>query len=275
MCNNCRKSFQNKSRKSHRILTDYIQGKQTYKQTAERHGLSSKSVQRELDSLNLEMHKLIPRSTVIGMDTCYFGNLGLSLIRDLINKEDLIWAFTAKENQNLYRSLYEKLIDANFNIMGIVVDGRSSYYKSFGEVPIQMCHFHMAKILRKYLTKNPNLKFNKELWKIWYSIKDNNLQNFTKELFYWYCSYVDELTEMYIDSETNKYIYVRERTLKAYKSLRRFTPYLFTYQTSRWIPNTNNSIEGTFSQLKAKLRVHNGLRWDRKAKVIHCLLSEK
>lgn len=225
--------------------------------------------------MRFEYPRLTPRSCVIAIDTSYFGQLGLSLIRDVTNKENLIWSFTQKENQNTYTDLYKKLVDANFDILGLVVDGRNSYYKAFKKVPIQMCHFHMAKILRKYLTKHPNLDFNKDLWRIWYSLHDHTPQSFSKRLFLWYCKYCAELTQRYLNEETNRWVYSRERTIKAYRSLRRFTPYLFTYKTSRWIPNTNNSIEGVFSQMKAKLRVHNGLRWDRKAKVVHQLLCRK
>ena len=221
------------------------------------------------------MPPLRPRTCVLGMDTSYFGELGLSLIRDLTNKENLIWCFTQKENQQTYSSMYKKLIDANFDFLGLVVDGRSSYYKAFPDVPVQMCHFHMAKILRKYLTKNPHLEFNKELWRIWYQIDTYDPKTFIKELFHWYITFSDDLALGYINPETNRWVYSREKSLKAYRSLRKFTPYLFAYKTSKWIPKTNNATEGVFSQLKAKLRVHNGLRWDRKAKVIHRLLSQK
>jgi hypothetical protein len=87
--------------------------------------------------------------------------------------------------------------------------------------------------------------------------------------------YAETLTETYIDPKTEKSRHIKERTLKAYRSLVWYSPYLFTYRESRWIPNTNNSTEGVFSQLKAKMRIHNGLRWDRKANIIHYLLSQK
>ena len=132
-----------------------------------------------------------------------------------------------------------------------------------------MCHFHMAQILRRYLTKNPNLNFNKELWEIWYNIDNLNPHKLKKELFKWYCKHSSELTKGFIDQETGKWFYSRERSLKAYKSLTRFAPYLFTYQSSKWIPNTNNSIEGSFRQMKKKINIHSGLRVDRKAKIIH------
>jgi hypothetical protein len=41
------------------------------------------------------------------------------------------------------------------------------------------------------------------------------------------------------------------------------------------MPNTTNSLEGTFTHIKAKISVHSGLRIDRKQKLIQELLGEK
>lgn len=168
--------------------------------------------------------------------------------------------------------MYNKLIERGFSILGIVVDGRRSFYKSFNGAPIQMCHFHMAKILSRYLTRNPNLKVNVDLWNIWYKIDTLTPHQLHRELFNWYRVYANELVEGYIDPRNNRWIYTKERTIKAYHSLLRFTPYLFTYKSSKWIPNTNNSTEGMFSQMKRKINIHNGLTLERKMKIIHYYL---
>lgn len=172
-----------------------------------------------------------------------------------------------------YTELVKKCLDCGVTLLGIVVDGKDSFFSSFGDTPIQMCHFHMSHILRKYLTKHPTLECNKELWEVWYARKEHTKSTFTLLLLKWYLKYSHELVQGYINPDTNSWEYSRERTIKAYKSLRRFTPYLFTYQSSKWIPTTNNSCEGVNSDLKNKMRNHNGLRWDRRAKVIHFYLA--
>lgn len=47
----------------------------------------------------------------------------------------------------------------------------------------------------------------------------------------------------------------------AYLSLKRNMPYSWTWydHIEKGIPNTNNSLEGQFANLKTKLRNHNGL----------------
>ena len=41
------------------------------------------------------------------------------------------------------------------------------------------------------------------------------------------------------------------------------------------MPNTSNSLDGTFSHLKDKVRIHRGLKMDRKKKLIEELLRKK
>ena len=168
--------------------------------------------------------------------------------------------------------MYSKILQANIVPLGIVVDGRQYFFEMFGNVPIQMCQFHMGKILARYLTRRPNLEVNKALWKVWNLRAEYTTKTFQFLLQSWYYQYKKELEEISEDQNGRKY-YVKERTRYAYFSLLRFLPWLFTYQKSKWIPNTNNSIEGHFGNIKKKINVHPGLSIIRKIKVIHELLK--
>lgn len=220
------------------------------------------------------MPNLIPSTCVISFDTTWFGKLGISVSRDIIDKENLLWVFVEKEKQDPYDYMYNKIKEQGFTILGIVVDGRKSFYTSFNNTPIQMGHFHMAKILSRYLTKNPNLQVNIDLWNIWYKVNTLTPYQLNKELFNWYRIYAHKLVEEYIDPRDNRWRYTKERTLKAYHFIKRFVQYLFTYRDSRWIPNTNISTEGMFSQMKRKIKIHNELILERKMKIIHYYLRK-
>lgn len=52
-------------------------------------------------------------------------------------------------------------------------------------------------------------------------------------------------------------------------------PRLFTYQRhpNLNIPNTTNTLDGMFSQIKNRLAVHRGLRRDRRFKLISEILQ--
>ncbi len=84
----------------------------------------------------------------------------------------------------------------------------------------------------------------------------------------------DFLKEKTFNHETERYHYTHRRTRSAYFSLKRNLDYLFTFydHIELGIPNTNNSLEGYFSYLKKKVSIHNGLRRDRKIKLIFYLL---
>lgn len=67
---------------------------------------------------------------------------------------------------------------------------------------------------------------NKDLWDIWFRMDLLSASKLHNELHQWYCKYADELVQGYIDPRDNRWHYSKERTLKAYLSLRSFTRYL-------------------------------------------------
>ena len=155
-------------------------------------------MQKIIESTSLELPDIVPCSCVIGIDTTWFGSLGLTLVRDVTNKKNIIWRFVQKEQQLTYSSLVQTCVDNGVSLLGIVADGKDSFFHSFGEIPIQMCQFHMAQILRKYLTKNPTLECNKALWSLWYERKTNTVNTFSIALLKWYLEYSQELVEGYL-----------------------------------------------------------------------------
>lgn len=56
--------------------------------------------------------------------------------------------------------------------------------------------------------------------------------------------------------------YTHRALRSAYLSLKRNMPWLWTYRDNPnlGIPNTNNALEGTFTDFKSKLRAHSGMR---------------
>ena len=66
------------------------------------------------------------------------------------------------------------------------------------------------------------------------------------------------------------------RTLRAaLRSLTANSLYLYTWKRNPdlRIPNTTNSCDGSFAHWKARVKLHRGLRKDRRAKMIHFLLQ--
>lgn len=205
------------------------------------------------------------------MDTTYWGNnFGVMLFKDAITKENLLKYYVKSETNALYKQGIKKLEGQGFIIDGIVCDGRRGLISLFNGIPVQMCQFHQAAIVRRYITKNPRMPAAIELKEITALMKQTDRESFEGALNEWYISWETFLNERTVNKETGKSTYTHKRLRSAYRSLRTNLKWLFTWYDNLElnIPNTTNAIDGHFADLKNKLRNHNGLSRRRKIKFI-------
>lgn len=139
-----------------------------------------------------------------------------------------------------------------------------------------MCHFHQKQIIQRYLTSNPRLEAGIELKKIAAMLCDSREEIFAKQLKDWHEKWADFLKERTIDPMTGRWHYTHRKVRAAYRSLNTNLPYLFTFKQypELNIPNTTNSLDGSFSHLKGKLRIHRGLKEPIKRKIIEHILDK-
>ena len=220
--------------------------------------------------------KLVPRSCVVAIDTTYFSrNFGVTIFRDVTNKVILHWIFVERENMKTHIDGVNYLEKNGIKILGFIIDGFWSFYRHYyQEYDIQMCQKHMADIVRRYITLNPKLEASKELKKLVDRLSNDSKHVFGIKYDSWIRKWKDFLSERSY-TEEGKWIYTHGRLRSAVTSLNRYYPYLFTFERNKWIPNTNNLIEGFNSGLKSAIKLHRGLRDDRKVKLIHFYLKEK
>lgn len=197
------------------------------------------------------------------------------VFRDVLEKENLLWKFVTYETIPLYQQGVQELQDIGFEILGITTDGRRGIFKAFGDIPVQMCHFHQKQIVRKYLTKNPKLEASIELKEIVSLLTHTDEQSFSGLLSEWHSKWRGFLNEKTFNHETGRNQYTHRRVRSAYNSLKAHLPYLYVYlrHLDKGMPNTTNSLDGTFSHLKCKLIAHRGLKTDRKIRLINQLLN--
>jgi len=69
------------------------------------------------------------------------------------------------------------------------------------------------------------------------------------------------LKERTVNLETNKWNYTHKKLRSAYLSLVHNLDHLFIFERNptMGIPNTTNSLEGIFTDVKTNIRVHKGL----------------
>jgi hypothetical protein len=200
------------------------------------------------------------------MDTTYFGrDFGVMVFRNTEGL-NLYWKYVKYETISAYVEGINYIKEQGVQINGIVCDGRKGLFKALAEYPIQMCQFHQIAIVTRYITRKPRVQESIEL-------KDK--ESFIGALNDWYLKWNEYVNERSVNIETKKSWYVHKRLRSAYKSIVRNIEYLFTWydNITLGIPNTNNQIEGSFTDLKNKLRNHNGLNKKRKEKFIDGFLK--
>ena len=88
----------------------------------------------------------------------------------------------------------------------------------------------------------------------------------------WHEKYKEVLNERVHDKRIKRHTppYMRPRLRSAYLSLKRNMPLLWTFYDypETGLPNTNYGLEGLFSDLKSKVRVHSGLSKDHRKKLL-------
>lgn len=203
------------------------------------------------------------KEVVILMDTTYWGrNFGALLIVDAYRKR-LLWRkfLDKKETIADYLEGIEWLIEHDFKIHGIVGDGLRGLAQSLCKYKVQYCQFHQVKTIDEYLTKNPQTEAGKELQSIAHLLCHTDKESFEGALMQWYQKWEEWLKERSLDKSTGRKIYTHRRVRSAYFSMKRNMTWLWTFYDyhNPPIPNTNNILEAMNTDLKTKLRVHNGM----------------
>lgn len=153
----------------------------------------------------------------------------------------------------------------------MTVDGKKGLYRVFHNYPIQMCHFHQKRTLRRYLTNKSKLEASRDLKLIASKLKYSDEIRFKKALDIWYLNYKSFIEEKTINKDTGKVFYTHQRTRSAYRSLISNLPYIFSYKNHKKlsINNATNLIEGgVFSPLKILIKIHRGLSKSLKLKIV-------
>jgi len=249
----------------------YSSGKQTYAQLAERFCCSTRTIQRMVDKVSIVKRKEFSSLAVVIMDTTYFGRgFGVMVFKNSLDGVVLYKQYVRYETNALYLAGISEIRRRGIAIEGIVCDGRQGLFGLFGDIPIQMCQFHMIQIVLRYLTRKPKTQAAIELKKLTLKLTKQTKYEFINCLNNWHLRWCDYLNERSKSPSTSKTTYTHKRLRSAYLSLIRHLPYLFTFEEHKEliIPNTTNALDGQFANLKNKLRNHNGLSKVRKMKFI-------
>jgi hypothetical protein len=212
------------------------------------------------------------------MDCVFFRrSSGYLVVRDAHNSSNVYWSEIQSETIDEYQCARDTLEGQGFSLKAIVIDGRPGVRKLFADLPVQMCHFHQKAIITRYLTRRPKLEAGKELREIVHVLCNTNERSFADAIDEWHEKWKEFLKERTVESITGRWHYTHKRLRSAYHSLRSNLPYLFTYQKypELNIPNTTNSLDGSFAHLKGLIQIHRGLKIDLKRKLVLSILQNR
>lgn len=226
-----------------------------------------------------------PRTVAVIMDVTYFDGWGMLVVIDpyanvsLGENTVLYWAALEGTERTVDYEVATDTIEAmGYRLIAATIDGRRGVKRMLEErgIPVQYCQFHQLMTITQCLTKRPRLTQNIELRAIALTLARTDELAFEDALAAWYARHGKWLKER--DSITKRYSHERNR--RAYFSLCRNLPNLFTYQhdylvaytraTGKKVANTTSPLDGRFGVWKDKLIPHRGAS---KRRVITILCS--
>ncbi len=275
----CRKSASSARRTVSRtrvLWREYVRGKRTKEQLGEDVDRTPRTITKLLDATELPKKIHHPRPVILVIDATYFGReYGVLVARDPNAKENLYVAELRHETKLEYQTLRRHIESLGYAITAVILDGRRGIPKVFEGIPVQICQYHEWSIVRRALTTRPKLDSHKALLAIARLIAKSTEVEMVAMLAAFEEKFRSELNEKHICSHCGKPVYTHRKLRAAYRSLTTNLPFLYTYQkySDLHIPNTTNSLDGTWNALKTHVNVHRGLRLDRRFKVIRAYLG--
>ena len=273
-CKDCNKQFiGGKRRDKSQVITDYVEGKQTLLQLSAKYNVSERTIRRDLERMRF-VHSIAKyKEVTVQLDTTYWGrNFGMMVIKDVLRNKVLWHKYVRNETIAQYMEGISWLKSQGFKIYGVVIDGMRGLAQALYPIPVQMCQFHQILIIRRYLTKEPDLKASNELLELAKNITRMDKDSFIGAFNEWYAKYKDVLNERIHDKRIKQYTppYMRPRLRSTHLSLKRNMPLLWTFydHPETGLPNTNNAVEGMFSDIKGKLRAHRGVSKGNRRKLL-------
>jgi hypothetical protein len=210
---------------------------------------------------------------VLGIDGKWLHRSGVVMIyRDVTNKANLYWSYHFSESYGAIEKDFEKvnLIIKDNLPSGVISDWKGAIVSAVNvfltfNIPHQRCLTHVKRTLMSFLPlRSPILATRKLRFIAQRIIKIKNNTDkilWRKDLYSWITEYQSLLKEKTMGIGTKKkWWYTHGNTRRAVKLLTFDEKHLFVYLNYPFLPQTNNSLEGSNSQIKSKLSNHRGMK---------------
>jgi hypothetical protein len=259
-----------------RAYRAYATGRRTLENLSRSYSRDIETIRRHFDDYVSPTLPISPPTHAVALtfDATFFGR-GYGLMVYRAEGRNIFWQEITTETVAGMRGGLCHLIDQGWQFSSVTIDGRQgviSLLKSvLPEVPLQLCLFHQKATIRRYLTTRPKTRCGQELQNLVAHLQYIDRPTCAQSLEILWQTYGDFLRER---NDAGRFVHRALRS--ALRSLKSNLPYLYTWQDhpNLRLPTTTNSCDGSFAHWKAKVKIHRGLRHDRRSKMIHFLLTQ-
>ena len=210
---------------------------------------------------------------MLGIDGKWLHRQGVVMIyRDVTNKVNLYWSYHFSESYEAVEKDFKRLnliIKDNLP-SGVITDWKGAIVSAVNTfltltIPHQRCLTHVQRQLLRFLPLRSPLPSTQKLRmiaKVIVDIKTHEEKYYwIASVNYWISKYRNLLKERTIGVGTKKkWWYTHGSLRRAIKLLTFDEKHLFAYLDYPLVQNTNNSLEGSNSQIKTKLSNHRGMK---------------
>lgn len=231
----------------------------------ETYSLGKRSIHLFLEKYVLPIKVHEPRALFVVVDATYFRKVKNTepwcavVFRDPVRKENIWFGFGDTETHNLYMEGRKSLEALGYVILGVTGDGFSCIRKVFSDIPFQMCLVHMERIVVRKITRKPKLEAGQVLLALIKSVSSSSSIVFRERFSKYIEMYRDFLNEKTLHSESGISSWTHQELRSAVLSVQTFLPYLFSYEKTKELSKTTNSLESHFGHVKDILRIHRGI----------------
>jgi hypothetical protein len=258
-------------------FVSWLTGVESKTDIAKKYGLSRRALTKEFQRFFQEsVEPRVPGDLSIDLlivDGKYIHHRVLCVLVAVTENDRIFWRFAPEERYGTWREFLKLLPPPRV----VVADGHKGMWyfvkRYWTHTAFQRCHFHMALLVTKYLTRNPKEEAGQVIVDLVHrlrTVKTHEEKNKWLMLHrIWEHQYEKIFNEK---TESGGWRFKKLRSVRTI--MRRSLPDLFTYLDHPGCPNTTNLVEGWVNTAIAEgLGRHRGLTMAQKKTLVSIVLS--
>lgn len=238
--------------------------------------MSYKTVVKIIDNYSVKISKINIKKINLVADVTFFGKKkdkdGLLIFIDAWSGRVLWFKFIEAETKAQYQEGLDFLIQNNYEILSVTIDGRIGIKEVFSAYPVQICQWHFQINILHKTTLNPKTLLGQNLK---YIATHFINQRWSKQQLQEAYNTLQINHSDFLNEKNHNKQYVHRKLRSAMRTIKTNLNHIFTLSDypQLKIPNTTNHLDGGINpKIKKLVYDHRGLSKPRRNKLIEVLL---